>query len=259
MSQRKLWSVDRQQYDLDKAVFTPDGQTIIAGESFGVGLTMWNIRTGSLIRTLEGNSGNPNTLLLLQNGRKLVVGNSNGTSTIWSLPNGELLATIVQTENGEWVTITPEGFFTASENGADLRISFAGIETVGIDQFYQSSIAPIWCARNSPAIRAGGCERLPPISTSDKVIASGSAPDVRLNLPGRSLGGGTIEATLSRSKPRSRIAAAASDGSSGASTASPRASTRPRRLRWATQRLTRSLALDSGRTPLRWSLIMPPT
>ena len=40
--------------------------------------------------------------------------------------------------NGEWVTITPEGFFTASEKGASLLYVVKGFEITSIDQVYQS-------------------------------------------------------------------------------------------------------------------------
>jgi len=42
-----------------------------------------------------------------------------GTSVkIWNLQTGELLASLIGERDGEWLTITPRGYFVSSPNGS---------------------------------------------------------------------------------------------------------------------------------------------
>jgi len=45
-------------------------------------------------------------------------------------------------KEGEWLAITPEGFFDASANGAQMLSVVRGLEVFGIDQFYQTLYRP---------------------------------------------------------------------------------------------------------------------
>ncbi len=51
-------------------------------------------------------------------GRYLVSGSHDQTVKLWNLQTRELLVTLFQGANGEWVMWTPEGFFVSSEKGA---------------------------------------------------------------------------------------------------------------------------------------------
>jgi len=245
-SNRKLWSAD-ERYHIGTAAFAPDSGTIIAGESFGIGLTIWDARSGRLIRTLYGNAGNPNKFMFLQGGRSVVVGNSNGTSTIWNPQTGELLATIAQQQDGEWLTITPEGFFVASQKGNGLMHIVRGFETIGIDQVYQSLYRPDLVREKLAGDPRGLVREAAAQLDLDKVVGSGSAPDVRVTLPGRALGTGTIDGTrvaaeaeiTDRGGGIGRVEWRVNGITAGIDAAAPGSTGQP-------VRLTRSLVLDSG-------------
>jgi hypothetical protein len=57
---------------------------------------------------------------------------------------GELLATLLAAKDGEWLAVTPEGFFVASAKaaGADLVTVVRGLEAYRLEQFSQVLYRP---------------------------------------------------------------------------------------------------------------------
>lgn len=51
------------------------------------------------------------------------------------LVSGALLATFLSATDGEWIILTPEGFFSASPKGAELLRIVRGLEVFAIDRF----------------------------------------------------------------------------------------------------------------------------
>ncbi len=49
---------------------------------------------------------------------------------IWSLQTGELLASMIGERDGEWLAITPKGFFVASPKGSQALSIVRGFEDV---------------------------------------------------------------------------------------------------------------------------------
>ena len=139
--------------------FSPDGKLLLVGVYNSPAVNVWDTQTGQLIRTLEGNPGATWSVGFWPDGRRIVAGNRNGTSAVWDTATGERLAITLHAASGEWVTITPEGFFTASANGAELLHVAQGFETTVSIKSTSRSTAPTWCARSSRAIRAGWCAR----------------------------------------------------------------------------------------------------
>jgi WD40 repeat protein/uncharacterized caspase-like protein len=243
---QKLWS--RPNLDNVKfASFAPDGATIVAREYENTDLAVFETRSGQPLRTLSGNIGTPNEFIFLQNGRRLLVGNSNGTSAIWDFQSGELLATIVQQQDGEWLTLTPEGFFVSSKGGGKLMHIVRGVETIGIEEVYQSLYRPDLVREKLAGDPRGLVRDAAANLDLNKVVASGSAPDVRLTLPGRALGSGNIDGNsvsaeaeiVDRGGGIGRVEWRVNGVTAGIDTPAPTSAGQPARL-------TRSLALDVG-------------
>jgi WD40 repeat protein len=75
--------------------------------------------------------------------RHLVVGGTDGTVRVYDVEKGELLATMIAGTDGEWVILTPEGFFgVSSPKAAGLLSIVRGTEVLGIEQLYQSLYRP---------------------------------------------------------------------------------------------------------------------
>lgn len=193
-SGRMLWKSRHPSGEFNyHVVASPNGKWV-ATAPYRNTATVWDAASGIRLKNLEGNAGIIKSLAFSPDSRRLAIGNSNGTSTIWSPDSGELLATTVQGKSGEWLTITPEGFFVASENGAGLLHVVQGMRTTAIDQVYQSLYRPDLVREKL----AGDPRRLVRQAAASldlsKVIASGNAPEVSLSLPGRALGPVSVDA-----------------------------------------------------------------
>ncbi len=120
--------------------FSSDGRTIVSA-SYDKTLKLWDAASGNELRTLSGHGDRVFAVALSPDGRAIVSGSRDATIRRWNLA-GELLTTSISTSGGEWLTITPEGFFTASDKGADLLGAVRGLENYSIDQFYQQLYRP---------------------------------------------------------------------------------------------------------------------
>lgn len=76
-------------------------------------------------------------------GRRAVLGSTDGALRVYDLERGELLTTSVATPDGDWLTWTPEGYFTGSERAMrELVYVVDGLEILSIDRFRQSYYRP---------------------------------------------------------------------------------------------------------------------
>jgi WD40 repeat protein len=139
-SGRLIRSMDDYKESVRTIGISNDGQFIV-----GVGrdntIKVWNSTTGRFIRSLHGNATTATSVLFSPDGRRIAAG-SESEIKIWNAASGEILASLVSSNSGEWVAITPEGFFEASANGADLLYLVNGLETTSIQQLYQSLYRP---------------------------------------------------------------------------------------------------------------------
>ena len=188
VSGRKLWAAphnfklgsSEKTYDIGRAAFSPDGKRVVATDEYTPDVTVWDAATGQLMRPLLGNPGTGHSILFLKSGKRVVVGNENGSSAVWDVDTGELLAKMFQSKSGEWITITPEGFFTASEEGSKLLYLVKGFEVTGIDQVYQSLYRPDLVQEKLAGDPDGKVKEAAANLDLDKVMASGAAPKVSI-------------------------------------------------------------------------------
>ncbi|MGH6826257.1 caspase family protein [Methyloceanibacter sp.] len=179
---RASWQASQMGLKYETAAISPDHRWLAAAAS-DTTVSIRNVSDGQDIRQLAGNPGVGKSILFFQNGRRLAVGNSDGTSAIWSTETDQLLATTVHGTSGEWVTITPEGFFTASEKGAELLHVVEGFGTIGIDQVYQSLYRPDLVQEKLAGDPDGKVKEAAAKLDLDKVIGSGAAPKVSIVSP----------------------------------------------------------------------------
>jgi WD40 repeat protein len=96
--------------------FTPDGQTIISGGGNG-SLSAYDLR-GERIGNFVGHEGDVFAVTPSPDGRLLLSGSSDQTIRLWNLKTGELIVTLFDGSDGEWVMWTPQGYYAGSP-GAD--------------------------------------------------------------------------------------------------------------------------------------------
>jgi WD40 repeat protein/uncharacterized caspase-like protein len=170
---------------IDHAALSPDSR-LVAATGFNK-LSIWQLDSGKKLFEVEIGEW-LKTIGFSQDSRYIIGSSGDGTVKIWSSQTSELLVTTVQADSGEWITITPEGFFVASERGAQLLQVVRGFEVESIDQFYQSLYRPDLVREKLAGDPRGLVREAAAELDLNRVIESGRAPDVRLTLPGRSLG-----------------------------------------------------------------------
>jgi WD40 repeat protein len=125
---------------VNSVAFSPDGRQILSGSSDNT-VKLWDAETGNLIRTFAGHTGTVNTVAFISNYKQIVSGSDDRTIRLWDLATGKEIATFVSftgsdsqlaavsrgltvetqtataSNEGEWLTITPDGYYNASPRG----------------------------------------------------------------------------------------------------------------------------------------------
>jgi WD40 repeat protein len=146
-----LWTFNTPQETYYAPVFTLDGNDVLLVAHGDV--TVLNAANGKLVRKfgLRGRAERANESLSLSgisaavlspDGKRLLTGDAEGPARLWDIASGQLLATFIGALNGEWIAYTPEGFFDASANGADLILVYQRGKWIPMDRAYTALHRP---------------------------------------------------------------------------------------------------------------------
>ncbi len=106
-----LWYWDR----VNCASLTPDNRYIVVGTAYGLFLYDTD---GNRIREYVGHYGEVWGVAVSPDGELLASASVDQTVRLWNLKTGELLLTIFYSvEDGEWVAMTPAGYYVSSPHG----------------------------------------------------------------------------------------------------------------------------------------------
>jgi WD40 repeat protein len=162
--------------------FSPDSDHVLsAGRDQTIRL--WDVRTGLLIRNFTGHLSYVNSVEFSSDGRRVISASSDTTIRIWETATGGLLGTLFATGAGEWLALTPEGFFAASAQGGKLLSIVRGLEVFGIEQFYQALYRPDLVNEKLAGDPLGRVKQAAANLDLNKAIVSGSAPKVTIISP----------------------------------------------------------------------------
>jgi WD40 repeat protein len=94
--------------------FSPDGRLLASGD-WDKTIKLWDVATGSLVRTLKGHTGGVNSVAFSPDGRLLASGSGDGTIKLWDVATGSLVRTLSgHTNNVNSVAFSPDGRLLAS-------------------------------------------------------------------------------------------------------------------------------------------------
>jgi WD40 repeat protein len=163
------------------AAYHPDGNKLVVG-SFDGKLRLFEFDRRTETREYVGHSGPIASAKFSSKGDRIISSANDGLK-VWDTASGALLASYAITAQGEWVAVTPEGFFDASENGAQALSIVQGLEVTSIDQLYQALYRPDLVREKLAGDPRGLVREAAAKLDLTKVMASGAAPKVAITAP----------------------------------------------------------------------------
>jgi WD40 repeat protein/uncharacterized caspase-like protein len=181
----KLWNIRSGEalrtfkghtHSVETVAFSPDGKYALSG-SLDNTIKLWEITTGKALLTLEGHGNAVQSVEFSSDGKRAFSSSYDGTVRIWDLKTGENTAIFACFTDGEWIVMTSEGYFNASEKGArNLNVRINN-EVFSIDQFYRKFYRP-----EMVALALAG-KPLPRTETIQGLVASKPAPKIQIISP----------------------------------------------------------------------------
>lgn len=123
------------------------------------------------------------TALPMANGRFGLISETVGQHRLYDLATGALAATFLASPDGEWLVLTPEGFFSASEHGARLVSVSDGLRSFSVDQVFQALYRPDLVQAKLSGDPDGVVAAAAAQLDLTAVLGSGPAPRIKLAFP----------------------------------------------------------------------------
>jgi WD40 repeat protein len=182
--------------------FSPDGRTIAARSGKRIGL--WEVQSGRLIRMLEQQSDGFGSFAFFPDGRTLAAGSSDTTIKLWSLDAGQLIVSLLALDDGNWISYTPDGYYTGSQGASKYVTWRVGNRVYEFDQFFERFFKPEIVARVIQGEKveisnsiAKGLSPPPEVTiTSPRPGAVLNDQDIAITVEAKDAGGGVDEIRL---------------------------------------------------------------
>ena len=167
--------------------FSPDGRRVLSASIDGI-IRLWDAASAKLLRDFEGHSGFVNSVAVAPNGKHLLSGSNDGSMKLWQLTDAQdasaLVATFIGDRSNNWLSITQEGFYSASSRDTGEILSIVrGLEATTIDQVHQSLFNPDLVREALGGDVLGEVTRATDVLDLEKVLESGPAPTVTIASP----------------------------------------------------------------------------
>lgn len=169
-------------YTIRTIAFSPDGSRILSG-SYDAVIRLWDVTSGQMLRTFEGHAGIVGSVGFSPDGKRAISGSTDATIKMWNLETGVLFATFLSDESGDWLSMTPDGFFASSGKGSDILRVVRGFDLTTIPQVHQSLFSPDLVRDTLANDPYGEVRAAAAVVNLDKVLDSGPAPDVSITSP----------------------------------------------------------------------------
>lgn len=123
--------------------FTSNAKYIIV-EGDNENIKLLDSETGKTIKTFNGNHLTSIYSVTIDQKNELILSASDdGLIKLWNIETGKELLTIALFKDGEWVSITPSGYFSSSKNGAKhINILTSPLTVINIDKHHHKFYRP---------------------------------------------------------------------------------------------------------------------
>ncbi|MBN2687711.1 MAG: caspase family protein [Deltaproteobacteria bacterium] len=188
---------------------SPDGTQVLI---FAKPLKTWDVRTGNELVDFTGAwkglriyTGNALSGAYHPDGKRLLFNLSDSAVRMYDAVTGEEMAMFVGFSDGEWLTLTKEGYYNSSEKGAQYLSVVVGDQSYGVDKFYDVFYRPDIVAAKLRGEDIRGLVTVtmtdaikspPPVVEFTSRIGNTDQPKVKVCYQVRSAGGGIGEVRL---------------------------------------------------------------
>jgi len=195
-------------YFMDKNLsFSPDGKHILA-----VGDTIRDVKTGAVTTDLSHAwkgikiaGRNPVSGQYHPNGKYVLMTMDDAAVRIYDVKTGDEVAVLIGFADGEWLTITPEGYYNSSEKGAQYLDVQVGETSYSVERFYDVFYRPdiVTSKLRGDDIKdlitltmQDAIKRPPPVVKISSVATTPASPGAKVCYDIESTGGGIGEIRL---------------------------------------------------------------
>lgn len=119
-----------------RAAFSPDGQFVALGDGRGT-IRIWDPVAGAERTSWHAHTQRITALTAIPGRSLLMSAADDGLIKIWTF-TGQLLATVAVSRLGEWLVITPKGYFFGSKEATKLVSIVDGSRPYAVEQFFDA-------------------------------------------------------------------------------------------------------------------------
>jgi WD40 repeat protein len=185
--------------------FSPDARRMLTTKTFGGAISLWDMDSGRILKKFAGHFGNVPAVSFFRNENYFLTGGQDGVIRLWDIDAGREIVQFVSLKDGEWIVLTPEGYYNSSLNGHKYLHIKVGNKVYGIDQFYDVFYRPDIVAAKLKGDDISGLITLtleealknpPPTVEFSSVPSQTDQPKVKVCYQAKSTGGGIGEVRL---------------------------------------------------------------
>ena len=154
---RKIRTFKGHSGNVTCLAFSPDGRYALSGGDDST-LVLWRVYRGRKLKVLDGHLDELTSVAFSPDGRFALSGSKDMTTRIWDIESGDEVVKFMSSIDGEWIIVTPDGYYNTSPEGASLLhwVYPGGLETFTFEQFESRFKRPdIIKARLSGNLEAG--------------------------------------------------------------------------------------------------------
>jgi len=118
---------------VDAVGFSADGLLLACGLRDG-SIRLLDVSTGKEIHSMRHLSG-VSSVSFSNDGSRIISASADNTTVLWNAKTGEKIASFISFSDDEWITITPDGYYTASPMGDERLNVRVGGQMYSMDQF----------------------------------------------------------------------------------------------------------------------------